>query len=72
MISKSESEWEAESDARTIAEAEVIRNDSARLIKAQAAAKRLADEARERAEAMERAAKGIGLYPNSPLPPKKG
>ena len=63
--------WEAECDARTLADAEVIRNDEKRLGKAQEAAKRLAKEERERADAMEKAGKGMIPYDKSPEPPKR-
>jgi len=66
-----EEKWMAESDARTLAEADVIRNDEKRLGKAQEAAKRLAEEAQEQADAMRRAGKGMLEYSNSPKPPKK-
>jgi len=67
-----QAKWDAENDARTLADAEVIRNDEKRLGKAQEAAKRLAEEAQEHADAMRLAAKGMIPYDKSPEPPKRG
>jgi phage/plasmid primase-like uncharacterized protein len=64
-----EGKWKAESDARTLAESDVIRNDSTRHSKAQEAAVRLAKEAQEQADAMAKTAGN--LYPNSKMPAKK-
>ena len=52
-----EAEWQAQADANTLAEAEVIKGDEARLKKAQEAAKKIADEQRERAAAMSKVAR---------------
>ena len=57
---KSEEEWQAESDAHTLAEAELIKGDEKRHGKAQEAAKRLADEAQERAFSMKKIAEFYG------------
>lgn len=46
--------WQAESDARTLSEATIIRDDEERLDAAKIAADRLAEEERERAEALEK------------------
>lgn len=55
-ISADEKRWRAESDARTLAEAERIKNDQPRLTEAQAAANRMADEEAEQARAMRKVA----------------
>ena len=49
-----EKKWQAENDARTLAEADVINNDPERLEAAQKAAKKMLDEQKRQAEAMER------------------
>ncbi len=51
---KTDAEWEAESDARTLSEAEIIGNDQPRMASAKIAADRLAKEERERAAALEK------------------
>jgi membrane protein involved in colicin uptake len=56
MREKTEAEWQAEDDARSLAQAEEIKADKARLDKAQSAAKRMADEEAERAKAMRKVA----------------
>jgi hypothetical protein len=48
-----EKKWQAENDARTLAEADVINNDPERLEAAQKAAKKMLDEQKRQAEAME-------------------
>jgi hypothetical protein len=53
---KTEAEWQAEDDARSLAQAEEIKADKPRLDKAQDAAKRMADEEAERAKAMRKVA----------------
>lgn len=55
-ISADEKRWRAESDARTLAEAETIKQDETRLTEAQTAAKRMADEEAERLKAMRKVA----------------
>ena len=45
---KQEAEWQADSDARTLAEANVILNDEKRLNAAKKAATKLAKEAKDR------------------------
>ncbi len=57
-MSKDEMKWCAQDDARTLAEAEVIKADPERLKRAQAAAKSMADEAEVKADAMEKIASG--------------
>ena len=54
--SAEEKEWAAKSDARTLAEANVILNDDSRFKAAQKAAKNLAKEAKADFEAMLRVA----------------
>ncbi|HBR34522.1 MAG TPA: hypothetical protein DD734_07805 [Firmicutes bacterium] len=56
-ISADEKRWRAESDARALAEANVITGDSARLKAAQAAAKRMAEEQVKQAKSMQKVAK---------------
>ena len=55
-IAKEESDWQAENDARTLAEAHVIISDEKRLNKARKAATKLAKEAKESFEGMLRVA----------------
>lgn len=57
-MSKSDREWEAENDARTLADAEAIKVDNTRLKRAQKAAKRMANEAQTKAAAMSFVSKG--------------
>jgi hypothetical protein len=58
IAEKSEEEWQAESDARALEEARLIQADSSRLERAQTAAKRLAKEKQEEADAMKVVAGG--------------
>lgn len=58
MMPTSEKDWEAESDARTLAEADVIRKDTARLTAAEKAAVDMAKRKKEEADAMAKIAKG--------------
>ena len=51
-LSADEAKWRAESDARSLAEAEVIKGDKERLEAAVAQAKLLAEESEENAESM--------------------
>ena len=60
-MSADEKKWRADNDARTLAEAEVIQKDKARLKAAKAAAKSMADEKRREATAMTNVAGA--LYP---------
>ena len=55
-LSADEKRWQAEHDARTLAEAEQIKQDEKRLADAQTAAKRMADEEAEKAKAMRKVA----------------
>lgn len=47
-----EKRWQAEDDARTLANAEVVRNDPSRLVRAKNAARRIAKHEKEQAQAM--------------------
>ncbi len=67
-VSYDEQKWQADSDARTLADAEVIQKDEKRLKRAQEAAVKLAKEAQERADAFAHTAI---IYDRSPRPPKK-
>jgi len=53
---KTDAEWQAEEDARSLARAEEIKADESRLSKAQDAAKVMADEEAEKAKAMRKVA----------------
>lgn len=55
-LAQDEKRWRAESDARTLAEAETIKQDEKRLSDAQVAAKRMAEEEAERLKAMRKVA----------------
>ena len=57
-IPKSEQKWRAEDDARTLAQSEAIRVDTARFKRAQQAAKGMAKEAFVKADAMGKIAEG--------------
>ncbi len=50
-------DWEAESDAHTLAQAEAIKADKRRMGRAAKAAKKLADEQAEKAKAMKKIAR---------------
>jgi len=56
-----EAMWQAENDARTLANAEAIKADKGRLERARAAAKRMAQQEREQANAMNKVAGGKAL-----------
>lgn len=55
-IIETEADWQAQDDARALAQAEEIKADKPRLDKAQQAAKKMADEEAERAKAMRKVA----------------
>lgn len=55
-VSAEEKKWQAESDARTLAEAEVIKGDPDRLKAAQESAKGMAEEKSDEAAAMKKIA----------------
>jgi hypothetical protein len=58
-VSDDEKKWRAESDARTLAETEVIMGDKDRLSAAREAAKKMADKAQEEARGMANVAKSL-------------
>lgn len=70
-MSVEDKKWQAQSDARTLAEAEVIKGDPERLKAAQEAAVKLAEESREEAEGMSMVAKGM-QYSTMPSSMKRG
>lgn len=55
--------WEAEQDARTLAEADVIRKDTTRRAAAESAAVDMADRQKKESEAMAKVAAGQLSYP---------
>ncbi len=57
-MSKQDLKWQAEDDARVLAQAEAIKADKARMRRAAVAAKSMADEAMDKAKAMKRISKG--------------
>lgn len=63
-ISAEEKEWRAESDARTLVEADVIKSDPERLKAAQEKAKKMVEEKKRESEAMDRVANGQFDYPS--------
>ena len=66
MMPESERNWEAECDARTLADAVVIQKDSKRLDAATKAAVDMAKKSKEEAEAMRKVSTSQFAYP----PPK--
>ena len=64
MTTKEEKKWEAESDARTIAEAEAIKGDPERIKAAQKAAKEMSEERQREADALRSLSKGDMHYPS--------
>lgn len=65
---QTEQDWEAECDARTLADAETIKADKVRLGKAKSAAERLAKEAQEKAEALKKISDPKTWFPNTKFP----
>lgn len=63
-IAKQEEQWQAESDARTIMEAEAIKADEKRFNKAVAAAKKMKAEEEEKMKALEQLANSKMDYPS--------
>lgn len=63
-----DSRWKAEMDARTLAEAEVIRSEPSRLLKAQSAAARLQEDEKKEAAAMGKVARGSRAKPKKEPP----
>jgi len=55
---KEDKDWEAESDARTMADADVIKNDSERYERAVKAAQDMARDKKKEAESISRIAEG--------------
>lgn len=76
-LSAREKRWQAEDDARTLATSKVIVDDPARLVRAKVAAKRMADQEKKSAKAMDDVSnvkKGAPISANradSPAPKKK-
>lgn len=58
MRMKSQKQWQAESDAQTLASAEQIKASNTRLRAAKAAARKLATEQERQAKAIRKVAKG--------------
>jgi len=56
--------WRAESDARTLADAEAVKDDKERLEAAQEAAKAMVDEKNAEAAGMAKVASGVFSYPS--------
>ena len=63
MMPMSDENWEAESDAHTLAEADVIRKNNTRRTAAEKAAVDMAKRKAEEAAAMAKVAKGQLSYP---------
>ncbi len=59
MATKSEKEWRAEMDARSLADALAVTGDSARLKSAQVAAKRLVKDDQKRAKEVQKSAQSM-------------
>ena len=68
LMTAQDKRWQAEDDARILADSERIKNDAERLTNAKAAAQRMADEEVERAKAMRKVANGS----TTPLDSKDG
>lgn len=58
MNQKSEKQWQAESDANVLAEAEAVKSTGTRMRAARGAAKKLATEAEKKAKGMRKVAGG--------------
>ena len=58
-LNAEDKKWRAQSDARALAEAEVIMGDNERLSAAREAAKKMADKAQEEARGMANVAKSL-------------
>ncbi len=67
---KSDEDWQADCDARTITEAEAIKADEPRLKRAQTAAKRMLEEEEAKRKALEKLA-NADFFPNTPELRKK-
>ena len=57
-LTAEDKQWQAKDDARTLAEANVIREDADRMSAAQTAAKQMAEDEREKATALGKVASG--------------
>lgn len=68
-VTAEDRKWRAESDARTLADAQRIKEDLPRLESAQEAAKRMADEEAEKAKAMRKIAGKKGREVKDPANP---
>ncbi len=66
MKPMTEDDWEAESDAHALEQAEMIRSDLPRFSKAITAAKIIAERKAKEKEAMEKVANAKMVYDNSP------
>jgi hypothetical protein len=64
---KTNADWQKESDARTLAEAERIKSEPSRLKGAQAAAKRMLSEQQKEAQALSKIASSSNQGPKSPI-----
>ena len=53
--------WQAESDANTLAESDVIKSDEGRMTSAKGAARRMAKEATIRAKSLQNIVEGTGM-----------
>lgn len=62
-LTKQDKIWAAESDARTLAEADIIKGDSLRLKAAASRAKIMAKDAADQAKAMQKVARPIVIRP---------
>ena len=80
QMTKQEKDWRAQDDARILADSEVIKQDTVRLKDAKVAAKRMAEEEKDKAVAMNRIANMRGKKPlessseggdNKPKPKRK-
>ena len=62
----SDNDWQAECDARTLSEAEVIKADADRLNKATSAAKKMAEREEKEKASLRKVAAGGMIYDKSP------
>ena len=70
-LSADEKRWRAESDARTLAESEVIKNDPPRLEEAKTAAGTMAEKEAEEARAMRKVANTKERKPQAEQTPRR-
>lgn len=64
---KTEKQWQAESDARTLAEAERIKSESSRLKNAQTAAKRMVNDQQKELQSLSKVAQTKSSSPKEPI-----